>query len=179
MKQKRIAQTVSLILVLVLTLQLIPPAMFDAWGQTAEAAGSVGGRGYTFPNSTETDNTVDAQVPSQVEDKTGTVAYPNPDMTTDDIRYLELLRSYDFYWQLPAGAVTFLVNYTGISTSEFQTMTQKGKNLVTAIKIGTLAKESGCSVSEILALNLSDAGYQEISMQMPSSASHRLRAREL
>lgn len=141
MKIKRLTQTISLMLALVLTLQLASPALLGDWGITAQAATGATASGYDFELSERTDNTVTAEIPDTFIDETGTF---DPTLTTDDVRYISLLRSYSSYSELPAGAIAFLVNYTGISATDFQIMAQSGKDLAVSIKIGTLAKEPPC-----------------------------------
>lgn len=166
MKLKRLTQTISLMLALVLTLQLASPALLGDWGITAQAATGATASGYNYTLTKQTSNTVTATTTEAFVDETGTIEHPTPTLTSDGARYISILQTYSSYSKLPAGAATFIVNYTGISASDFQTMTQKGKNLTTAIKIGTLAKAAQCSVSSILSLNLTDAEYQKRATQM-------------
>ena len=163
MQRKRLSQTISLMLALILSFQLLPLELLNSWRMSAQATDTAINLGYSYFTPQASDNTIDAVLPATFIDET----VPQPVLTTtaDDCHYINLLKANCSFQDLPSDKTDFLVRYTGISEEQFLSTAADGISLADAVNIIPLAEVSGYSVSEIADLELSINDYINITFQ--------------
>ena len=192
MKFTKRVRRISIILLFALILQISPIHFLSAFVQQAFALDVSNTSGDYLESEAETQNTIEVDIPPTLIDETedepassdGTedsspgedqvqessdwtwsIDMDDPEPDENSTRYIAILKSSEFYSQLTAEDATFLCAYTGISEDQFEAMEDIGLNLSTSINYGDLEISLGCSLSDLIALNLTDEELRALSGQ--------------
>ncbi|EDM99020.1 RHS repeat-associated core domain protein [Pseudoflavonifractor capillosus ATCC 29799] len=192
MKFTKRVRRISIILLFALILQISPIHFLSAFVQQAFALDVSNTSGDYLESEAETQNTIEVDIPPTLIDETedepassdGTedsspgedqvqessdwtwsIDMDDPEPDENSTRYIAILKSSEFYSQLTAEDASFLCTYTGISEDQFEEMEDIGLNLSTSINYGDLEISLGCSLSDLIALNLTDEELRALSGQ--------------
>lgn len=176
--KKKFLRCISLLLAVIMLAEMLPTAWFASLLPRVYAADiAAPTETYTVPAAAPTDNTITTDIPPTIVDKTGmsnasecntqqlnaisdssetnAPEFYIPEASEVDPQIIYFLNNASAFSQLSVEDAELLISYTGIPALSFSEMEKSGITLFDSITYASLASDARCSVSELLALDLS------------------------